>query len=279
MVEPELEIEDPFVVYTRVNGRLAKTLIDCGCNTSMMDRAYAKKIGARIHRIEEVPVNWGNSGGVFAGSEVAVVDVVLKGDFGKGNAEVKSKVFLLAPLRVDLILGLPLFKWLNDLSLKDERVHRYMEFTHKPGERMRLTAKPTNRRWEKPTCNAAHLREWGRTRSRFTPATKPFSWVLTESQLARLVRKKSVAQVFAVLVRRWDEAQLVQPVQVDPLETIAQDHPLRTVLEKYRHDLFRENTDLPPDRGEDNFRIEMLPGSKPAFLPLRHMAQRTPAFN
>jgi len=59
----------------------------------------------------------------------------------------------------------------------------------------------------------------------------------------------------------------------DVLASIPTGHPARPILEKYRDTLFVEASDIPPDRGEDNFRIELTDeDAKPVWLPLRHMA-------
>ena len=274
-VAPELEVEDPFVVHGRVGGHFARILIDCGCNTLMMNYSFAKRAKLPTRELgTDTAIDWGNSNGTSVSNQVVNTYLELWGDEGVHHKSEDTRTFLLAPLRVDVILGLPMLHWLKQATIKQIDGRPGLTFTNSSGQEIRIRARATHRHWEPPTCVAARLRaNQGEVDSpRFQPASRPIPNCITPKEYRAFQKRELIAQAFAVCVRTMN-ASATANQEEDLFGSMPEDHPLRRMLEGYKDTLFKEATELPPDRGDDNFRIELLPDAQPVFLPLRHMPQ------
>jgi hypothetical protein len=133
-------------------------LIDCGCNTFMMNEAFAKWAKLKARALEETTaIDWGNSDGTSHSDRAVQTTMELWGDNGTYHQTTDERTFLLAPLRVDVILGLPLFHWMIDLTIKKVGERPGLTFKNQAGETITITAQTTHRRWESATCAAVHL--------------------------------------------------------------------------------------------------------------------------
>jgi hypothetical protein len=105
-------------------------------------------------------VKWGNNDGIYDATRI------IQGSFtlwnGEKNINNDAEWFLpmlVAPLRVDVILGLPWFSRIRDTNVILSREGwPSMDFMHNEAK-CRISARPTSRIWAKSVgCNAGHLR-------------------------------------------------------------------------------------------------------------------------
>jgi transposase InsO family protein len=316
--EPEIAPHS-FIVHGKIRGKFARILLDTGCNTLMINDKWVRR-----HRFEtyepSTPINveWGDDGGLFTSTRMLCGDTSL---WCKGGTayERNALPFIVAPLRVDAILGLPYLLALEEFHIfATEDGRPCLSFTDQ-GRMLTVAAKPTIRCWEQlATCNAAHLRSFSckETSSRFTPAVSAtvatVDSLMREKRFVRLVKKKILGKpwVAHITVRAEAQPSAANPVTLEPtgvapgsmgspgvapdpggntgptgvapgsgggiadcLQDVPQDHLLRPVLEKYRYTLFVDGVEFPPDRGEDNFHIELNEGATPVWAALRHMGE------
>jgi hypothetical protein len=243
-------------------------------------------------------VQWGNKKGKYTATNMICADLAVFTEQKEQYRE--SRVpFVIAPLRVDVILGLPFIMGLDIVSFGDNKGFPVLEYREN-GQVYALRARPTNRRWQPLTANAAHLTELrDRCAPRFSCTTSILNTddVYTAKQWRKMIRRRIITDMFEVRVheadailevnfvrtveqkkrdildqKRQDQHAGPTPTTADILEHIPQGHFLRNVLEKYRHTLFTEQEGMPPDRGDDNFSIRLKPGSRPVMLPLRHLS-------
>jgi hypothetical protein len=305
-------------------------LVDTGCNSLMIDVKFARAHGLKVYPADqEILVQWGEAKSSMRTARMctARLQLWMQAPGNKKHVFTYDLPLIVAPLRVDAILGLPLLHALPGVHLTFEGYPALTFLADLADEaagegaeagkmRVKLEARPTSRRWQaEVTCNAAHLRApyldesyAGRHGSKSpdrrscdearsaasaqspenaknagTPFWRPISDDHAQIPMGRrafwrMVRKKKAVDVYTVYVRPMRQYMTVHAAAIDaktavddPLAEVPGDHPLRSTLEGFRNSLFVESTDLPPDRGEDNFSIELLPDARPAFLPLRKM--------
>ena len=109
----ELEILDPFVVFGQVNGCFARILIDSGCNTVMISDRFVRRCGMRTYTRKGTNVRWGNDGGSFESTAIAAANLSLYTDKPDRVCNLGMRAMLVAPLRVDVIIGTPLIRWVD----------------------------------------------------------------------------------------------------------------------------------------------------------------------
>ncbi|TPX52590.1 hypothetical protein PhCBS80983_g06469 [Powellomyces hirtus] len=147
----------------------------------------------------------------------------------------------IAPIGIPLISGLPFFEAIGTFTCDPD------SFARKTGTfTVRGAAKSVKRERQKPFQGVAAV------------STKRFNKQLQHNQYC---------EAFAIHI---------QPtVEADTPESAHKSWPtfLDSVLRKFAETLFRESDDLPPDRGDNNFHIDLVPGSKPVFQTLRPLSQ------
>ncbi|TPX52117.1 hypothetical protein PhCBS80983_g06518 [Powellomyces hirtus] len=288
-----------FVVHGKIQGYFARILIDTGCNTLIISDTWAAKHGLRTYTSPTpLEVRWGDRAGNYGATKMTCGDLSVFTE-EKITYREDTVPFVVAPIRVDVILGLPFILGLDIRGLFDQEGFPTMTFYH-DGQILNLRAKPTNRHWEAPSACAARLLSPREVQPRrFQPARPALNaeGIYTAKQWKRLMKKGEITGVFEVHIvdaipvveaqfvrtvdakkraileeRRHTHAEAKVTDQEDPLEALAADHPLRPTLEKYITTLFTEQSGMPPDRGEDNFTIRLKPGSKPVMQPLQHLS-------
>ncbi|TPX53515.1 hypothetical protein PhCBS80983_g06267, partial [Powellomyces hirtus] len=291
--------DETFTVHRKVQGRFARVLIATGCNTLITSNNWAATHCLRTSTSKTpLVVRWGDTAGNYREMKMTCGNISV---FTEEKVAYRKETvpFVVAPIRVDVILGLPFILALDIRGLFDQEGFPTMTFYH-DGQILNLRAKPTNRHWEAPSACATRLLSPREVRSRrFQPARPALNAeeIYMAKQWKRLMKKGEITGVFEVHIVDAIpvvEAQFVRTVdakkraileerchthaeakatdQEDPLEALAADHPLRPTLEKYITTLFTKQSGMPPDRGEDNFTIRLKPGSKPVMQPLRHLS-------
>ena len=244
----------------------------------MINHGSPLRLGLKIRSCKSIDVRWWNDGGLYQATEVVTTNLTL---WTSGNdrppCSLGPRTYLVAPLRVDVILGLPFIRWMDNSASKISLAPGREGLAFKKGGiAYSVLARPTHRRWQGPHCNAAHLRSFlprprkvrgtiprqGSSPSPLSdgmPLDAPMdSWfhagvqcaVVQVKRFGRLMRKNLFTSVCSVHIRPAHEelGALAPEPDADPLADVAADHPLRQVLEKYRLTLFKEQTTLPPDR-------------------------------
>src|SRR2546421_1153917 len=117
-VHPEPEIAPhSFVIHGKIAGKFARILVDTGCNTMMINDKWVRR-----HRVSTyqpaTPINveWGDDGGVFTSTRMYCGDVSLWCQGGNVYQH-HNQPFIVTPLHVDAILGLPFILALVDLHI------------------------------------------------------------------------------------------------------------------------------------------------------------------
>ncbi|TPX54214.1 hypothetical protein PhCBS80983_g06011 [Powellomyces hirtus] len=240
-----------FVVHGKVQGHFARILIDTGCNTLIISDTWAAKHGLRTYTSPTLlEVQWGDRAGNYRATKMTYGDLSV---FTKEKITYREDTvpFVVAPIRVDVILGLPFILGLDMRWLFDQEDFPTMTFYH-DGQTLSLRAKPTNRYWEAPSACAACLLSPREVRPRrFQPARPALNveGIYMAKQWKRLMKKGEITGVFEVHI--VDAIPVVEAQfaadQEDPLEALAANHPLRPALEKYVTTLFTEQSGMPPD--------------------------------
>lgn len=203
---------------------------------------------------------------------------------------------------MDVIIGLPFLRWFRSVSMGiTDSGRAWLSWVQRDGRAGRCQAQKSHRIHEQPTCSSSHLCSFrdGTPDARWSRRPRTDGPMLPKRfNIAR--RRGEFTEIFVAHVSlftpgppievcniqlRTDGAALPPPgpgkpgdtnptslPSEDPLASIPLNHPIRPILAPFRRSLFRESAGLPPDRGEDNFAIELLPGeSRPSFQPLRHL--------
>ncbi|KAJ3130667.1 hypothetical protein HDU90_001839, partial [Geranomyces variabilis] len=154
------------------------------------------------------------------------------------------RTFLLAPLRVDAIIGTPLISWVENLSFFKDNDQLGLVLK-KEGVEHVLLVRPTNRQRHVPTCNAAHLQQFRGRPLRAAVKEAAATGVTTVRRFSKMPRKKLFVDMFSIHICPVDPSTapgMVDEVTGDVLAGIPAEHLLRDVLEKYRTTLFTEQT-------------------------------------
>lgn len=331
------------VIHGKVNGRFARILIDSGCDTLMIRDGWVRKHRfERYHSPAPIEVAWGDDGDTFNANAMFCGDVTLWGN--QNQYQRNGLPFIIAPLRVDIILGLPFILSLMNFSIFRLDGVPAIKFSEK-GIEYTMSARRTSERTAAFSCNTAHVRGFHGANASPRMKTRQSAEfqlddVISWRKLNRFIKKKVLHEPKLVYVRHvltamktitanasaastsergggeripeaservfsapgnpypipteltdedyvqvnasqvksmMDKAYLqnatVKETEEDVLANVDKDNPLRPLLEEYRHTLFAESKDMPPDRGDDNFRIELETNAKPVFHALRQMSE------
>ncbi len=110
----------PFIVHGKVNGKFARMLVDTGCNTLLISSSWVSRAGVKTYEANrQYNVQWGNRKGQYDATRLICVDVSVFTEEKKTWSE-SSVPLIVAPLRVDVILGLPFIFSLNVTRLWDD---------------------------------------------------------------------------------------------------------------------------------------------------------------
>jgi len=291
----------PLYVWTWINGCLARTLFDTGCNTFSLDEDFARKSGIKTYQSGEYfNINWGQEGLGYKANKITTVDIV---GFDEGNKEKFSMgrhACIIAPLRVDAIIGLPFVHDVEKLLLSTQNTPGIKLEFRIAGKLRILCAKEALPRKRKPKLDINELRGF-----RQDQREKPMDGIemASRKQFKRGIRKhqykpEDILQIHLTEVKekgqRVDIAELIGAITVGGTvgdETCAatakeaggdekrkedlkyDEKFLKELLDKYDETLFTESSELPPNRGDNDFHIELdPPDARPVWRPLRHLS-------
>ena len=157
---PEPWISKKFICYARIAGRFARVLVDTGCNTVMLNAAFARRFGLSTYQFSNLHVEWGEDGKGYTATEMTCQSIKLfSGSRDHPNAYEHADVpWILAPLRVDAIIGLPFLFKLGPITFgEDPESHfPWMSFIVDDVD-YRINAQQTGPRGLGPDCDASHL--------------------------------------------------------------------------------------------------------------------------
>ena len=136
-----------FVVHGKLFGKFVRILVDTGCNTLMVRTTWLAqhKLLKRTYKPKtSIDVNWGDEGGTYKAGEMVCSDLEMWTSDHK-KLSWPSLPFICAPLRVDVILGLPFIFMLQQLHLSEDNGFPTMKFLH-DNNRVAISARPTSRK-------------------------------------------------------------------------------------------------------------------------------------
>ncbi|TPX55998.1 hypothetical protein SpCBS45565_g08462 [Spizellomyces sp. 'palustris'] len=206
---------------------------------------------------QPLQIRWGEEGSQSTSNLMITSSLVLFNLQPREFIGLGKIPFIVVHIGVDAVIELPLLKLLKHVSI--------------------------DWAWEiTASYHAAHLRGFGKPSSRFTQPKK--IWVECSSK--RFDKD--------IKCNKYLTAWRIQPEEVNDHYVsfhIARLHAkgkqrkgedtadngrtgfLKVILDRYDNTLFTESSEFPPDQGEDNFSIELLPGAKPLAYPFPWGAQ------
>ncbi|TPX55672.1 hypothetical protein SpCBS45565_g08497 [Spizellomyces sp. 'palustris'] len=234
-----------------------------------MSYLISKKFADR-HQFEQyapeqpLQIRWGEEGSQSTSNLMTTSSLVLPNSQPREFIDLGKIPFVVTNIGIDAVIGLPLLRLLKHVSIDW------------------APQQPILRAWEATASyHAAHLRGFGKPSSRFHQPKK--IWDKCSSKRFDKDIKRN----------RYLTAWRIQPEEVNGRYVsfhVARLHAkgkkgkgedtadngrtgfLKAILDRYDNTLFTESSEFPPDQGEDNFSIELLPGAKPLAYPLRHMS-------
>lgn len=271
-----LPISHPFVLGGQVNGKFVRVLLDTGAQASIANRATVKRLALSTHQLDHrVGIGWGAPDATAPETATALTTALRLWPKAPnaGPVELPSTTFLVADLRVDLIIGLPLIQQLASAQVNQ---------TDTQGNPLLVTqlerGGPTftfgGRASKSITCSAAAFHHKPPPRTKPPVDDDPGLKVLTPRAFRRALRRKHLAECNLVYL-----VPVADPVVVAAGSMEAEAKPpatevppaLQGLVKEFLPTLFADPVGLPPDRGEDNFRIELEdPNATPVFQPVRH---------
>ncbi|TPX52214.1 hypothetical protein PhCBS80983_g06500, partial [Powellomyces hirtus] len=183
---------------------------------------------------------------------------------------VASFHFEIAPIGIPLILGLPFFKAIGTFTcITIERPHRIL-FTL-DGKIFNCSSLPSKRHAQSPDSFIRKAQTFtirGAAKDVKRERQKPFQGIAAVStkRFNKQLQHKQYHEAFAIHIRANTEKNETKTEPSWPKF-------LNSVLQRFKTTLFKETDDLPPDRGDNNFHIDIVTGSKPVFQALRPILQ------
>ena len=291
----------PLHLWIWLDGKLARALFDTGCNTFSIDEGFAQKNGIKIEKSKEpFNISWGQDGLNYKTSKIATVEMKAFDELRKEKFSMGKHACLVAPLRVDVIIGLPFIHDAKKLSVSAENERRLCLDFELDGTPRKVHALQSVNRKKSVKINAAESRGFKLDRKE-----KPSDniEIVSRKKLRQGFRKKLYKEVFQVAVTKakmkskedvLEEAvnevmrKIVgPPAEISEMTSRTNDNSgndsgyesgydekfLKEVLDEYEDTLFTESMELPPHRGENDFHIELdPPNAKPVWRPLRHLS-------
>jgi len=287
----------PLHMWIWLNGKLARALFDTGCNTFSIDEGFARRSGIKIEKSEEpFNINWGQDGLNYETNKVATVRMMAFDETQKEKFSMGKHTCLVAPLRVDVIIGLPFIHDTKRLSVSAEDKSRLCLEFELDGVSRKVHALQSINKKRKAKINAVESRGF-KLDKRESP---PEGIEITSRKKFKLgFRRKIYKEVFQVELRKQkgilEEGNLeegvdrvLEKIGIASVDTMGTKNDeghdsgyesgydekfLKEMLDEYEKTLFTESTELPPHRGENDFHIELdPPDAKPVWRPLRHLS-------
>ncbi|TPX52843.1 hypothetical protein PhCBS80983_g06444, partial [Powellomyces hirtus] len=246
-------------------------LLDTGCNTMVVQDRVADE-----RKLEKRPldkpydIDTAGAGQTIRISSLTTQAIQIFNNTTKNYDPVASFHFKIAPIGIPLILGLPFFEAIGTFTcITVERPHRILfSLDGKPFDCSSLPSKRHTNNSDSYIRKAQTYTIRGAAKDVKREQQKPFQTIAAVStkRFNKQLRHKQYREAFAVHIRSTTEADKTGTNSSWPKF-------LDSVLQQFKDTLCRETDELPPDRGDNNFHIDIIPGSKPVFQALRPISQ------
>ncbi|TPX52745.1 hypothetical protein PhCBS80983_g06458 [Powellomyces hirtus] len=246
-------------------------LLDTGCNTTVVQDPVANK-----RKFEKRPFNKPyDIDTAGAGQTIRITSFMTQliqifNNTSQNYDPVASFHFEIAPIGIPLILGLPFFEAIGTFTcITIERPHRIL-FTL-DGKTFNCSSLPSKRHTQSPDSfirKAQTFTIHGAAKDVKRERQKPFQSIAAVStkRFNKQLQHKQYHEAFAIHIRANTEKNKTKTEPSWPKF-------LDSVLQRFKNTLFKETDDLPPDCGNNNFHVDIVPGSKPVFQALRPISQ------
>ncbi|TPX52905.1 hypothetical protein PhCBS80983_g06420 [Powellomyces hirtus] len=247
-------------------------LLDTGCNTIVIQDQVAEERQLQRKPLEHpYSIDTAGAGQTIRITSLTTQPIAIFNNISQGYTPIASFNFEIAPIRIPVILGLPFFEAIGTFTCVTlERPHHIM---------FMLNDQPFD-------CSSLRSLRHAEDPDSFVRKTGTFT-VRGAAKSMKRERQRPYQGIAAVSAKRFNKqlrhiqyreafAIHVQPaVEKDTPESAHKSWPtfLDSVLRKFEETLFKESDDLPPDQGDNNFHIDLVPGLKPVFQTLRPLSQ------
>ncbi|TPX52339.1 hypothetical protein PhCBS80983_g06493 [Powellomyces hirtus] len=259
------------MITVKIAGKIIPALLDTGCNTMVIQPRFAHDM-----KLSTTPLPKPYQVHTAAEEHMLTIDTITEQPVDTFNANtdaferIATFKFEIAPIGLTCILGLPFFEAIgNHYVTTSIRPHR-IEFKMNGRDFKIITLQDFHYEEEPDSfvrrVSAYRLKhidpKQDRPRQRLH---RGLSSVTTRRFNNELVGNKYV-EAFAIHIRPCssvnnNSASTSWPTFLDE------------VMLKYQDTLFTEPEHLPPDQGDDNFHIDLLPNTQPVFQQLRPLSQ------
>lgn len=247
-------------VHGRLGGKFVRILLDTGASSFYISKRLVKKLGLPIDSSNRVHIQTAGEGDHLRSFGTTLADLLLWDNKKQEFFNIGNLAFTVADLDDDVMLGIPLWEIFPECRIRTQEYRTYLTFKNKETT-LDVVTQPTQRMWERHHTHAQPTTTRP-SRSRFKDKSRIAT--ITGKRFAKLFRTKKFECAFRIHIKKLEEDEINSWKGNPKL--------LRAVLEKYLDTLFKVHSELPPDRGDDNFRIDLIEGAQPVWQALRHMS-------